>query len=240
MTSELKPCPFCGGTDLSSGGDDKVVGYFCKTCQAAGPNHYGSHEWNTRATPSADPLAGVVRYGISMFGNGAVEMGEGEYVLHSEAAKIVAAKDDEIKNLQAELWGCSESLNAVEAELAGHKAARQSYADLFDGDVGCIHENIRNMKTDLAQIKAQEPVKGVVLKGGRPQPISRALIDGEQGLYAAPVSDSLKAENDMLRECVWSIASYQGEQNLAGLNHCIELAHSAFSALNVEASNDKG
>jgi len=53
MASELLPCPFCGGTDLSSGGDDKFVGYFCKTCQATGPNHYGSRDWNTRPAPAA-------------------------------------------------------------------------------------------------------------------------------------------------------------------------------------------
>ncbi|MGN6451301.1 MAG: hypothetical protein ACTHLK_22455 [Brucella intermedia] len=53
MASELKPCPFCGGTDLSSGGDDKFVGYSCKTCQATGPNHYGSRDWNTPPTPLA-------------------------------------------------------------------------------------------------------------------------------------------------------------------------------------------
>lgn len=45
---EPLPCPFCGGTDLKSGGDDKVVGFWCLTCEAAGPNHYGRHEWNDR------------------------------------------------------------------------------------------------------------------------------------------------------------------------------------------------
>ena len=24
--AELKPCPFCGNTDIKSGGDDKIVG----------------------------------------------------------------------------------------------------------------------------------------------------------------------------------------------------------------------
>jgi hypothetical protein len=52
MASEdLKPCPFCGGTNLKTGGDDKIVGVWCLTCQAAGPNHYGSREWNDRASP---------------------------------------------------------------------------------------------------------------------------------------------------------------------------------------------
>lgn len=49
MVNELKPCPFCGGTVLRSGGDDKVVGFSCLRCEASGPNHYGEFEWNTRA-----------------------------------------------------------------------------------------------------------------------------------------------------------------------------------------------
>ena len=49
MSDELKSCPFCGSDDLGSGGDDKVVGYWCNRCQATGPNHYGRYEWNSRA-----------------------------------------------------------------------------------------------------------------------------------------------------------------------------------------------
>lgn len=49
MSDELNPCPFCGGDDLGTGGDDKFVGVWCRSCQATGPNHYGRHEWNTRA-----------------------------------------------------------------------------------------------------------------------------------------------------------------------------------------------
>ena len=49
MSDDLKSCPFCGSDDLGSGGDDKVVGYWCNSCQAAGPNHYGRYEWNSRA-----------------------------------------------------------------------------------------------------------------------------------------------------------------------------------------------
>lgn len=57
-TPELLPCPFCGGTNLKTGGDDKVVGVWCLTCQAAGPNHYGSREWDDRAL--SVPAAAVV------------------------------------------------------------------------------------------------------------------------------------------------------------------------------------
>lgn len=49
MSDDLKSCPFCGSYDLGSGGDDKVVGYWCKRCEATGPNHYGRYEWNSRA-----------------------------------------------------------------------------------------------------------------------------------------------------------------------------------------------
>ena len=56
---ELKPCPFCGSSNLKSGGDDKIVGTWCLDCQAVGPNQYGRHEWNTRADlakPRVKPL----------------------------------------------------------------------------------------------------------------------------------------------------------------------------------------
>ena len=53
--TDLKPCPFCGSSELRTGGDDKIVGVWCAGCQAVGPNHYGRYEWNTRAEP--DPAA---------------------------------------------------------------------------------------------------------------------------------------------------------------------------------------
>ena len=54
MSEDLKPCPFCGGEDLASGGDDKFVGYWCNNCQAQGPNHYGGSQWNTRTDATKD------------------------------------------------------------------------------------------------------------------------------------------------------------------------------------------
>jgi hypothetical protein len=56
MGDELKPCPFCGGTVLRTGGDDKVVGVSCLRCEASGPNHYGKYEWDDRAAPPASDL----------------------------------------------------------------------------------------------------------------------------------------------------------------------------------------
>lgn len=49
----LKPCPFCGSSNVKQGGDDKVVGVWCENCQASGPNGYltinGDFDWNTRS-----------------------------------------------------------------------------------------------------------------------------------------------------------------------------------------------
>ncbi len=58
--NRLKPCPFCGSTNLKSRGDDKHVGYWCSECGAAGPNHYDSRfDWNTRAALSAPKAEAV-------------------------------------------------------------------------------------------------------------------------------------------------------------------------------------
>ena len=55
--AELKPCPFCGGNNLKSGGDDKIVGTWCLDCQCYGPNHYVTgQDWNTRTPPQVKPL----------------------------------------------------------------------------------------------------------------------------------------------------------------------------------------
>ena len=48
--SDHKPCPFCGSTVISHGGDDKWTGAWCEDCGAMGPNHYSKKEWNDRAT----------------------------------------------------------------------------------------------------------------------------------------------------------------------------------------------
>lgn len=60
---------------------------------------------------------------------------------------------------------CNEAANALEAqarEIEGLQAARRAYASEFppDGegepDVGSIHQNIRAMKAEIAELKAQE------------------------------------------------------------------------------------
>lgn len=53
----------------------------------------GRPHWNTR--PAA-PVEGLVRYDISMFGNGAVEMGGGEYVRFEQAVAIIGALQSDV------------------------------------------------------------------------------------------------------------------------------------------------
>lgn len=56
--TELKPCPFCGGTDLrkssmKNGHDPRLFYWFCDDCGASGPKKAGmegaTREWNDRA-----------------------------------------------------------------------------------------------------------------------------------------------------------------------------------------------
>ncbi len=47
----LRPCPFCKGSRLRLGGDDKFVGVCCLDCDAVGPNHYQTgYDWSIRAS----------------------------------------------------------------------------------------------------------------------------------------------------------------------------------------------
>lgn len=51
---ELKPCPFCGGTDLHLSGIEQIfIGVSCNTCDCEGPSQKTKRgaikTWNTRA-----------------------------------------------------------------------------------------------------------------------------------------------------------------------------------------------
>ena len=59
----------------------------------------------------AAPVDGLERYDISMFGNGAVEMGGGEYVRYDQAVAIIAAKDADNAALTARVKELSEALD---------------------------------------------------------------------------------------------------------------------------------
>lgn len=60
MSSELQPCPFCGGTKISARHDDGLAWKRCDGCGATGPENtkYSGDDkpdWNTRALAAASP-----------------------------------------------------------------------------------------------------------------------------------------------------------------------------------------
>ncbi|QYM72870.1 hypothetical protein K1X45_15795 [Pseudochrobactrum sp. Wa41.01b-1] len=147
-------------------------------------------ELNTRATPSTDTLAGLQRYDLDFHGlhgeDAYMRKDEtGEYVLHSEAAKIIAAKDARIKELETDV--SAYILSAVDQD-----------------------KRRKALEAELAQIKAQEPVAYKVYGHIRPfffrhEPLSDFEINigfTADPLYAAPISDSLKAKCDRYEQAL--------------------------------------
>jgi len=47
---EIKPCPFCGGSDIDTLGRT----FECCQCDATGPSQTGRHGWNHRATEATE------------------------------------------------------------------------------------------------------------------------------------------------------------------------------------------
>ena len=181
---------------------------------------------HTRATPSADPLTGLVRYSIEWCHSTADEVREdknGKYVLHSEAAKIIAAKDAEIERICA----INEKVNSDYNETISLLNAKS---------------------TELAQIKAQKPVAAVEIRAlnGRKvkhiYPINLDNVGAGSALYAAPVSGSLKADR-IERELDGYIQHFSEQKRIAPVHvtkALSELKRRLLSTLNVETSNDKG
>jgi len=158
----------------------------------------------------------------------------GEYVLHSEAAKIIEAKD------------------AKKSKLNAYN--RSYHAQIIE-----LRELIKAAEAELAQIKAQVPVMFAGMdEDGNAECISlekTGLCD--QPLYAAPVSDGLKAKCDRYKKALefyadkanWDSGDFQHSvdehlgHNVLTLNipHAVnDQGKIARAALNVEASNDKG
>lgn len=134
-------------------------------------------ELNTRAVPYVPEL---VRLHIDS--EGVQECKDGDYVLHSQAAEIIAAKDAEIEKIKDE--------NRI----------------TFDKYLDAHNENV-TLKAKLAQYEAQDPV-GFVAKGFFNQNLTiydeffRTVKQKENfvPLYASPApAADLKAENERLR-----------------------------------------
>lgn len=108
-----------------------------------------------RATPSADTMAGLVRYEYERSSSTFVsqEAGEraldGEYVLHSQAAEIIAAKDKEIERLR--------SLNHYAAlEAQAIKRAEAAEAKNIELEAAWLNAEgkVSDLEAKLAQYEA--------------------------------------------------------------------------------------
>ncbi|QDP55347.1 MAG: hypothetical protein Tp176DCM1853251_31 [Prokaryotic dsDNA virus sp.] len=121
---ELKPCPFCGGTDLRQGIDETWVRCQCGaegSGASDGSKQRGRDRWNTRAAPKVKPLewepvidcedefciTPVAQYSIKVYEDGleleAISALETEWIDFSskDAAKAAAQEDYESRILSA-------------------------------------------------------------------------------------------------------------------------------------------
>nr|WP_278374557.1 hypothetical protein [Brucella anthropi] len=74
------------------------------------PVKYIRHDLNTLPAPAATDT-GLVRYDLSMFGNGIVEMGGGAYVRADQAEKLLAAERAEKERLADDYQAIREQLH---------------------------------------------------------------------------------------------------------------------------------
>lgn len=182
--------------------------------------------FNTRADPDVTEL---VRYYPDCKSDEVFMMQSiaGEYVLHSQAAEIIAAKDTEIER-QKRLTKTSEDF-------------------LYE-----VSRKLGNAEAKLAQYEAQEPVAYIQscdLKWlshdnyGSISITTTKSTTHTEPLYTSPATD-LKEENERLREALHECAdaiSLHGEMYPHMTKGYTEDAlRNARAAINVEAFHDKG
>lgn len=195
MTSELKPAIDLRGLShiLSENGvclDGRI------SVENIASEIEGLLQQNTRATPSADTLAGLVTVarvwktkdapwrieepflrGVTQMKACDDQFDHMELVARDQAAAVIAAKDAECDGYREYAAEKSNQVIAMQAELAQIKAQGAVAVIQFDRRAGNENE--------------------------MPKVIScNWLANGEYQVYASPVSDSLKAENERLRKLI--------------------------------------
>lgn len=214
MTSELKPCPFCGGDAKHNDGGNSVYGRFwwkvwCDDCQIQLadqeiwtedhklklPPKECFERWNTRAAPDVPEL---VRYDMEQTRDG-VEMFirfYGEYVRYAQAAATIAAKDgritaqaEEIARLENDLEAMQHRAEEAEAKLAQINDQKPvAYTMIFRKSYGVNTETTFKRFEDAEKyaIHCELPLSSII------------------PLYAAPVASEadMIAENQRLSEAL--------------------------------------
>lgn len=135
-------------------------------------------------TRPAAPVEGLERYDISMFGNGAVEMGGGEYVRYDQAVAIIAAKDVALTKEEADHTRSLEERDRYH-DIADKLA--QAIADRYQADIG-EHSNINDpWKNALDLIEADNAALTARVKEAEQiavyeTAVAQAEIDGRKAL----------------------------------------------------------
>ena len=86
----------------------------------------------TLNTRPAAPVEGLVRYDISMFGNGIVEMGGGQYVRFDQAEAIIAAERAMRKTAEQRLAQSQDDLKQVRADNAALTARVKELSEALE------------------------------------------------------------------------------------------------------------
>lgn len=184
----------CSHCNASFTGDKRA--WSCKSCaekKALEPK-------TIRATPSTDPLAGLKRWKHCEYPNQhkMMEHRGGDYVLHSDAAKIVAEQSAHIDALERQ---------ALKDRKRADEAQSNSTLWQYSCDVGDqpplitkLWERLKTAEAELEQIKAQEPVMWLCVHDDRgsdraiatSSPSRRDILkaDGYEitPLYASPLA----------------------------------------------------
>lgn len=219
MTSELKPCKLCNttGVILELGRFDAKV---CPACQSARLAHcVNNHQRDTKDVESqysqnsaykTDTLAGLVRYELHWhdFDTAGMETdSEGEYVLYSDAAAVIAAKDAEIEKLKdgghesfKSAVGWQERAKAAEAELAQTVLRPMDTAPTGDDALLPHRVEIHEGSWFIVQGTNGKPAGWADAHALFAHQVYRDQILP----YTAPVASDaeLKAENERLREAL--------------------------------------
>ena len=220
MTSELKPCPFCGAKAKFKGGrlSQDSVTIWCENLHRSGgfaTKEAAAADWNTRAVPDVPELVTVAkqyRWGGDpkwrtfppIFKDDTLEVRE--LVLHSQAAEIIAAKDKEIERL------------------------KDDSRITFDKYLDAHNENV-TLKAELAQYEAQEPIGYLIGDGHFTMSEKQAEIAKSCTtftvipLYASPApAAELRAENERYKQALEFYA------NISPISY--DFGHTAKTALN--------
>lgn len=156
--SELKPCPFCGGKAQRMGHAGGIE-FFCgnhdcivQPCNLSTNERDALSAWNTRAVPDVPKL---VRYEPDWFEGRAQCFRDrnGEYVLYSQAAEIIAAERSEKHRAQEAVLKLERELAQYEAHEAVPAADLKAENDKLKSQVNNLIDEINDLQETITRLE---------------------------------------------------------------------------------------